>query len=109
MAIDPQVPEIDIAGLVTARLSGTPLIDVRQLEEFVEAHAPGAKHIALATLPDHVDQVPESGPVYVICAAGGRSFRACEFLRAQGIDAINVAGGTKAWLDAGQPFETGAS
>jgi rhodanese-related sulfurtransferase len=33
--------------------------------------------------------------------------RAAEFYRAQGIDAVNVAGGTTAWLEAGQPVSTG--
>jgi rhodanese-related sulfurtransferase len=46
--------------------------------------------------------------VYVICAKGGRSLRAAEFYRAQGIDAVNVAGGTTAWVDAGQPVDTGS-
>jgi rhodanese-related sulfurtransferase len=51
--------------------------------------------------------VPAEGTVYVICAKGARSLRAAEFYRAQGIDAVNVAGGTTAWVDAGQPFSTG--
>ena len=41
-------------------------------------------------------------------AAGGRSMRACEFLRAQGVDAVNIAGGTRAWISAGHAVATGA-
>ena len=51
--------------------------------------------------------MPADGTVYVICAKGGRSLRAAEFYRAQGIDAVNVAGGTTAWIDAGQPVVDG--
>ena len=47
--------------------------------------------------------------VYVICAIGGRSARAAEFLRGQGIDAINVAGGTNGWVDSGRAVVLGDS
>ncbi|HLT68969.1 MAG TPA: rhodanese-like domain-containing protein [Acidimicrobiales bacterium] len=45
--------------------------------------------------------MPTDRPVYVICAAGARSRRAAEVMRARGVDAVNVAGGTNAWIDAG--------
>jgi rhodanese-related sulfurtransferase len=101
------VPEIDIAELARLRTEGVPLIDVRELDEYTAAHVPGATLVPLATVPDTLDQVPIEGTVYVICAKGGRSFTAAEFYRAQGIDAVNVAGGTTAWVDAGQPVSMG--
>jgi len=101
------VPEIDIAELARLRADGVPLIDVREPDEYTEAHVPGATLVPLATVPVNLDRVPAEGPVYVICAKGGRSAKAAEFYRAQGIDAINVAGGTTAWVDAGQPVSTG--
>jgi rhodanese-related sulfurtransferase len=33
--------------------------------------------------------------------------RACEFLAGQGVDAVNVAGGTMAWVMAGKPVVAG--
>lgn len=102
-----QVPEIDVAELAARRAEGAPLIDVREPDEYAEARVPGAKLIPLGTVPDHVDEVPADQPVYVICKGGGRSRKAAELLRAQGIDAVNVAGGTMAWIDAGQPVERG--
>jgi rhodanese-related sulfurtransferase len=101
------VPEIDIGELARLHPSGPVLIDVREPDEYTEAHVPGATLIPLGTVPDHLDEVPTEGTVYVICAVGGRSRRAAEFYRTKGIDAVNVAGGTKAWLEAGQPASTG--
>jgi rhodanese-related sulfurtransferase len=101
------VPEIDIAELVRLRDDGAPLIDVREPDEYTDAHVPGAVLVPLATVPDNLDQVPTDRTVYVICAKGGRSLKAAEFYRANGIDAVNVAGGTTAWVDAGQPVSTG--
>ncbi len=101
------VPEIDIAELARLRADGAALIDVREPDEYTAAHVPGATLVPLATVPDNLAQVPTDGAVYVICAKGGRSLKAAEFYRAQGIDAVNVAGGTTAWVDAGQPVSTG--
>lgn len=102
------IPEIDVAELAAQRAAGAPLIDVREDDEYVEARVPGAHHIPLGQVTDRLDEVPTEGTVYVICARGGRSSKAVEHYRAQGIDAVNVAGGTLAWIDAGQPTEAGA-
>jgi len=48
------------------------------------------------------------GPTYVICKSGGRSMKASEFFRQMGIEAVNVAGGTMAWMESGRPVESGA-
>lgn len=103
----PEIPEVDVTELARQRAAGAPLIDVREPDEYDEGHVPGAQHIALGTVPDRVAEVPGERPVYVICAKGGRSYKAAEFYRSQGIDAINVAGGTTAWIDAGHPTATG--
>lgn len=102
-----EVPEIDIGELARLRPQGITIVDVREPHEYAEAHVPGARLIPLGTVPDRVDEVPAHGQVYVICAKGGRSYRAAEFYRASGIAAVNVAGGTSAWVDAGEPIATG--
>lgn len=102
-----EVPEIDVSELARVTAGGAPLIDVREPDEYTAAHVPGATLIPLAAVPDAVAQVPSDGTVYVICASGNRSRRAAEFYRAKGIDAVNVAGGTIAWIDAGQAVSTG--
>jgi len=47
------------------------------------------------------------GPVHVICKSGGRSMRACEFLDEQGVDAVNIAGGTMSWVMSGRDVVMG--
>ena len=101
------VPEIDIAEAARRRGAGVPVVDVRQPEEYVEGHVPGAPLVPLATVPDALDAFPTDGEVLIICRSGARSAKAAAFLREQGIDAINIAGGTLAWIEAGHPVATG--
>ncbi len=103
------VPEIDLATLEMLLAEPIVLVDVREDDEYSDGHVASAVHIALSTVPDRVDEIPSEGPVYVICAVGGRSGKAAEFLRTKGIDAINVAGGTNGWVDSGRPIVRGTS
>lgn len=102
------VPEIDAHRLAEVREQGATVIDVREDDEVAEVRVPGVRHIPLAEVPDRVDEVPRDETVYVICRSGGRSARAVEHYRSLGIDAVNVAGGTLGWVDAGLPTESGA-
>ena len=101
------VPEISVEDLVVKQAAGAPIVDVREPDEWERVHVPGAVLIPLGELVERVDEVPDTGTVYVICATGARSERAAEHLRRIGIDAVNVAGGTKAWAAAGHPVESG--
>ena len=100
--------EVDVRELAEARGGGAVVVDVRQPDEYEEAHVPGATLLPLDELVERVDEIPSDSRVYVICATGARSARAAEFLRRQGLDAVNVAGGTRAWLEAGEPVTTGS-
>jgi rhodanese-related sulfurtransferase len=101
------VPEIDVDELAERHGAGQVVLDVRNVDEWEEAHVPGVVLIPLGELVERVDEVPAEGQLPVICRSGARSAQAAEYLRAQGIDAVNVAGGTLAWIDAGFPVETG--
>jgi len=87
---------------------GAPLIDVRQPEEYREAHVPGALLIPLDQVPDRLDDVRSEGAeVLVICKSGARSRTAANFLATAGITALNVAGGTSAWIASGRDVHVG--
>lgn len=103
------VPEIALDSFAEHVERGAHVLDVRNPDEYAAAHVPGVQLIPLAELVDRVAEVPTDRTVYVICAVGGRSAKAAEFLRMQGIDAVNVAGGTKAWIASGRTVETGTA
>ncbi len=95
-------PEVDIDAFAAGRAAGVPVVDVRQPEEYEAFHVPGAKLIPLADVVARLGEIPTEGPVYVICQSGQRSLRAAEFYRSRGVEAYSVAGGTKAWMEAGR-------
>ena len=101
------IPEIDVDELERHLTGGAPLFDVREDDEYATVHIDGAVLVPLSTVPDSVEAFPTDAAVYVICAKGGRSARAVEFLREQGVDAVNVTGGMTAWVDAGKPGLSG--
>lgn len=100
--------ETTVATLAGAH-PGAIVVDVRETEEYVEGHVPGAIHIPLAQLPQRLDEVPAGEPVYVICRSGMRSQRGAEVLEAAGRQALSVAKGTMGWVEAGHPVVTGSS
>jgi molybdopterin-guanine dinucleotide biosynthesis protein A/rhodanese-related sulfurtransferase len=100
------VPEIDIDELARRQAAGAYVLDVRNPDEYVEAHVPGAVLLPLGELNERWHEVPE-GDVLVICKSGARSARAVEALNGVGRTTVNVAGGTMAWIDAGRPVVTG--
>ncbi len=107
-APDVDIPEIDIETLSSRLEAGATVFDVRQPHEYEEVRVPGVRLVPLAEVPDRVEEFATDDTVYVICRSGARSARAVEFLRAQGIDAVNVAGGTLRWIEAEKPVDTGA-
>jgi rhodanese-related sulfurtransferase len=80
------------------------LLDVREDDEWVAGHAPGATHIPLGQLSVRAAEVPQDTTIYVICRSGARSARAAFALSGGGWDAVNVAGGMQDWAAAGRPM-----
>jgi rhodanese-related sulfurtransferase len=82
--------------------AGAHLVDVREDEEWVAGHAPGAQHIPLGSLGELCGQIPQDRDVYVICRSGGRSAHAAAALNANGWRARNVCDGMTGWESAGR-------
>jgi rhodanese-related sulfurtransferase len=81
------------------------ILDVREDDEFTLGRAAGALHIPLGQLPERIEELDPDTDYYVICRTGGRSMRASDFMVNRGYSAINVAGGSGAWLESGRPME----
>ena len=104
-------PEVDQETFAQAWEEGATVLDVRNPDEHADKRIPGVVLIPLGELVERADEVPvppAGQPLYVVCAAGARSMRAATWLRNERqVEAVNVAGGTNAWAEAGRPLETG--
>jgi rhodanese-related sulfurtransferase len=103
------ITEIHVDELAERLAEGARLIDVREPSEYAEARVPGGVLVPLGTVPDQIDTFRGDGPVYVICRSGARSMQACEYVATLGIEAVNVTGGTLAWIRSGRDVAAGAA
>lgn len=83
------------------------LLDVRDLQEVNLGKIPGALHISRGNLETKVEaQIPRDAHVVIYCASGNRSAFAAETLEHMGYgDVASMAGGIRAWIDAGGEVE----
>jgi len=87
------------------------LLDVREVDEWVAGHAPGAQHLPMYELPGRLAEVPADREVVVVCRVGVRSAQVVQFLIGRGWQNVrNLAGGMQDWAAAGRPLvsDTGA-
>ena len=105
------IPTIDVTE-AERRLREDParpvLVDVREMNEFLEVRAPGAMLVPTSGFVARLGELPADRPLLVICHLGNRSAAVVGYLARTGrADAINVAGGMDAWARAGLPIRRG--
>ena len=84
------------------------LIDVREDNEWQDAHAAGAEHLGKGIIERDIEEsVPDkSTEVILYCGGGFRSALAADVLQQMGYtNVFSMAGGWKAWKEAGAPIE----
>ena len=93
----------EAAALVEA---GALVVDVRELEEWEAGHAPNALLIPMSQVDKRLAELDGTARTLVVCRSGGRSAAITQLLTSLGFDAVNLAGGMRAWVDAGMPVIT---
>jgi rhodanese-related sulfurtransferase len=84
---------------------GAYLLDVREEEEWVAGHPPGAHHLPMMDVPVRLDEIPADRDVVVACRVGARSAQVVMYLLANGRGNVrNLEGGLVAWARAGRPL-----
>ena len=85
------------------------LIDVREDSEWEAAHATGAMHLGKGIIERDIETtVPDKSTALILyCGGGFRSALAADSLQKMGYTNVySMAGGWKAWKDAGGEIET---
>ena len=102
----PEVHHLDAAESRRRVEAGALLLDVRNPTEWQAGHADGAAWIPMTELADRQEELPTDREIVVICKTGSRSAQVAQALVAAGYEAVNVAGGSEAWQEAGFPIVT---
>jgi len=106
-----RIKEVTVAD-TRDRLAANPnarLIDVREDNEWDEAHAAGSEHLGKGIIERDIEtRVPgKSTELILYCGGGYRSALAADVLQKMGYTNVwSMAGGWKAWKEAGAPVET---
>ncbi len=100
------IPEVDVSGVPPELPASLTVLDVREDGEWSAGHIDGALHIPLMQVPARMTELPPDSQVLVVCRSGARSAQAAAYLQAQGVDAVNLAGGLIAWVRAGRLMTT---
>ena len=80
------------------------ILDVRNQDEYDEAHIEGVVLISVNTLESRLSELPEDKPIIVYCKTGGRSAAAAEILVENGFTEVyDMGGGITEWIDKGYP------
>lgn len=83
--------ELIVAGEVV-------IIDVRELDEYVTGHIPGAQLVPLGSLAAELPNLDQEQAYLLVCRSGNRSGQAAQLLVENGFQQVsNLRGGMNAW------------
>ena len=100
--------EISVDEAAAKREAGAFILDVREPEEWVEYHIPGATLIPLGELETRASEVPLDREVVVVCRSGNRSQVGRDILLKSDFNQVtSMAGGMKQWSAAGYEIVSG--
>ena len=103
-----RIHEVSVHETLQRIDKGARLIDVREDNEWDASHAAGATHLGRGVIErDIVQTFPEKDTELILyCGGGYRSALAADMLQKMGYtNVFSMAGGWKAWKEAGAPIE----
>jgi rhodanese-related sulfurtransferase len=103
-----RIREVSVEEAQQRIKEGAKLIDVREDNEWDAGHATGSRHIGRGIIErDIVQTFPDKETELILyCGGGFRSALATDMLQKMGYtNVFSMAGGWKAWKEAGAPIE----
>lgn len=108
--VKPRIKEVSIDDVVAYQKAGRNflLIDVREDHEWQDGHAAGAMHLGRGILERDIEKVEPAynREIVLYCGGGYRSAMAADQMQKMGYtNVFSMAGGIRAWREAGLPEE----
>lgn len=101
--------EIDPKTAAERLRAGSLLVDVREDDEWREAHVAQAHWIPLGQLKERLSELPPDAEIICMCRSGRRSEKARQIIKEQRPQArvVNMTGGILQWVKDGLPVVSG--
>jgi rhodanese-related sulfurtransferase len=104
-----EINEVSLADAQVAIQNSDVLLDVREADEYINGHIPGAIHISRGLLEFKLSNDPDlsarSLNIVLYCKNSGRAALASKVLHEMGyLHVLSIAGGFDAWAEAGNPI-----
>jgi rhodanese-related sulfurtransferase len=103
------IKQISPTEAAAEQAAGAVLIDVREDSDFAKQHAKGATHLSKGIVEWKIEEtIPDiSKPIVCYCGGGSRSALVADNLQKMGYTNVaSMAGGFKAWQEAGLPTQS---
>ena len=103
-----RVREVSVGEALERAAAGARLVDVREDGEWEQGRARGAEHMGRGVIERDIEaRVPDKAAELILyCGGGYRSALAADSLRRMGYTNVySLAGGWRAWREAGAPVE----
>lgn len=107
-----RVREISVQDALSDMAGEARLIDVREDHEWEACHAKGAEHLGKGIIERDIETLVPDKDDYLIlyCGGGYRAALAADSLQKMGYTNVHsMAGGWRAWLEAGAPTKEGTA
>jgi rhodanese-related sulfurtransferase len=104
----PRVREVSVAETRERMKNGIQVFDVREDLEYAASHVKGAQHLGKGIIERDIEKVvPDpNAEIILYCGGGFRSALAADALQKMGYTNVrSMAGGWRAWNEAGGPVE----
>ncbi|RKL67764.1 sulfurtransferase [Salipaludibacillus neizhouensis] len=93
-----QIDKDELKNILSASDSNKIVIDVREPEEYNDAHIPGVPLIPMQTIPDLLEGFDKEKEYVFVCRSGNRSQNVSLFMKQQGYEKVeNYDGGMLVW------------
>lgn len=93
-----QIDKDELKNILSDSDNNKVVIDVREPEEYNEAHIPGVPLVPMQTIPDLLDGFDKDKEYVFVCRSGNRSQNVSLFMKQQGYEKVeNYDGGMLVW------------
>ena len=101
------IPEVTIEDAAHHLEAGDAMVvDVRWNDEWNAGHLPGARHMPMGHIREHLENVPRETPLVLHCQSGSRSAIAASVAKQMGFEDVrNYRGGWTEWKQSGRSVE----